>query len=114
MENFGTFKNNEFVNNGTPHGPGYSGGSGFTQAYTLPFGERVQDDYHVYAIEWSKNSIVWYVDGVPCHTLTPPSTPAGDQWVFNARFFLLLNLAIGGGRTFLGTPDPNAHFLRRK
>jgi uncharacterized protein (TIGR03437 family) len=110
MENFGTFNNNVSINNGTAHGPGYSGASGIGAPYTLPFGEKVADDYHVYAIEWSQNSIVWYVDGASYHTVTPSSIPAGDQWVFNKPFFILLNLAIGGANTFLGTPDPNASF----
>ena len=110
MENFGTFANNASVNNGTAHGPGYSGANGISQSYTLPFGEEVADDFHVYAIEWSQNSIVWYVDGASYHTVTPASIPAGDQWVFNAPFFILLNLAIGGPTTFLGTPDPNKPF----
>src|ERR1039458_7903310 len=53
MENFGTFNNNVSVNNGTAHGPAYSGGSGIGESYALPFGEKVADDYHVYTIEWS-------------------------------------------------------------
>jgi uncharacterized protein (TIGR03437 family) len=110
MENFGTYDNNVSVNNGTAHGPGYSGADGISQAYTLPFGEKVTDDYHVYAIEWSHNSVVWYVDGASYHTVTPSSIPKGDQWVFNAPFFILLNLAIGGPDTFLGTPEPKAPF----
>ena len=110
MENFGTFNNNASINNGTAHGPGYSGGNGLTAAATLPSGETVYDNYHVYAIEWSQNSIQWFVDGVEYHTVTSASIPAGDQWVFNAPFFILLNLAIGGPTTFLGTPDPNAPF----
>jgi len=110
MENFGTYNNNASVNNGTAHGPGYSGANGITAAITLPFGETVYDDYHIYAMEWSQNSIQFFVDGVEYHTVTPASIPAGDQWVFNAPFFILLNLAIGGPTTFLGTPDPNAPF----
>lgn len=110
MENFGTFNNNASVNNGTAHGPGYSGGSGLTAPITLPAGETVSNGFHVYAIDWSENSIQWYVDGVLYHTVTSADIPSGTQWVFNAPFFLLLNLAIGGPSTFLGTPDPNAPF----
>jgi len=110
MENFGAGKNNASVNNGTAHGPGYSGGSGIGKAYTLPLGQKVADDYHVYAIEWSQDSVVWMVDGVQFHKITPASLPAGRQWVFNAPFFILLNLAIGGPTTFLGTPDKTAPF----
>jgi uncharacterized protein (TIGR03437 family) len=110
MENFGTFNNNASINNGTAHGPGYSGGSGITAAITLPFGETVYDDYHVYAIQWSQNSLQFFVDGALYHTVTTASIPTGDQWVYNAPFFILLNLAIGGSSTFLGTPDSTAPF----
>jgi len=110
MENFGTFNNNASINNGTAHGPGYSGGSGISRAITLPFGETVYDDYHIYAMEWSENTIEFYVDGQKYSTVTPSSIPAGDQWVFNAPFFILLNLAIGGPHTFLGTPNPAQPF----
>jgi len=86
MENFGTFHNNVSVNNGTAHGPGYSGGSGIGKSYTLPFGEKVADDYHVYAIEWSQDSIEWLVDGDSYQKVTTASLPAGRQWVFNNPF----------------------------
>ncbi len=110
MENFGTYHNNETLNNGTTHGPGYSGDKGISKTYTLPFGEKVDDDYHVYAIEWSQDSIEFFVDGASYHKVTPASLPAGTRWVFNAPFFILLNLAIGGNNTFLGAPDKNAPF----
>jgi uncharacterized protein (TIGR03437 family) len=110
MENFGAKQNNASVNNGTAHGPGYSGGSGIGKTYTLPLGQKVADDYHVYSIEWSQDSVVWMVDGVQFHKITPASLPAGRQWVFNAPFFILINLAIGGPTTFLGTPDKTAPF----
>ncbi|MGA3189136.1 MAG: family 16 glycosylhydrolase [Bryobacteraceae bacterium] len=110
MENFGTFNNNASVNNGTPHGPGFQNVVSLSAAYMLPFGETVYDDYHVYSIQWSPNSVVWYVDGASYNTLTPSSLPTGGQWVFNAPFFLLLNLAIGGPTSFLGTPDSTVNF----
>jgi len=110
MENFGTFNNNLAINNGTAHGPGYSGGDGITKTYKFPLGRTVQDDFHIYAIEWSQDSIEFFVDGQSYHKVTPASLPAGRQWVFNAPFFILLNLAIGGPNTFLGTPSPTAPF----
>jgi len=108
MENFGGNKNNAGVNNGTAHGPGYSGGQGITKSYTLPYGEKVTDDFHVYGIEWSQDSVQWSVDGVVFHKVTPASLPAGTKWVFNAPFFILLNLAIGGNAA--GNPAANAPF----
>src|ERR1039457_6592339 len=112
MENFGAYNNvnDAAINNGTAHGPGYSGGNGISKAYTLPLGEKMADDYHLFAIQWSPNSIQFYVDGALYSTVTPASLPAGQQWVFNNQFFVLLNLAIGGSSTFLGTPSPTAPF----
>ncbi len=110
MDNFGTFDSNASISNGEAQGPGYSTNSGIAAAYTLPLGETVYDDYHVYALQWSQDSLGWFVDGVPYQTVTPSDLPAGDQWVFNAPFFILLNLAIGGSGTSLGTPDPNQPF----
>src|SRR5208283_2472013 len=112
MENFGTFNNDLSINNGTAHGPTATGGTTDYNAggqFTLPMGETVSGDYHVYAIQWSENSVAFYVDGALYYTATPSLVPAG-QWKFNAPFFLLLNLAIGGPTTFLGTPDPTAPF----
>jgi uncharacterized protein (TIGR03437 family) len=118
MENFGTFNDNAFVNNATANGPGYAGVTG--KVYRLPWGQRVADDFHVFAIQWSQDSLEWYLDGVSYYKVTPASIPAGTQWVFNNPFFILLNLAIAGPGTvataadgnesLLGTPDPNAPF----
>jgi beta-glucanase (GH16 family) len=110
MENFGTFHNNLAINNGTAHGPGYSGTNGIGKSFTLPAGETVENDFHIYAVEWGPDSVEWFVDHERYFRLTPASLPRGTQWVFNAPFFLLLNLAIGGPKTFLGTPDANAPF----
>ena len=117
MENFGAFQNNTGLNNGTIHGPGNNSlkppdyppfGVGTTS--TLPFGESVSDDFHIYAVEWSQDSIEFFFDGASYQTLTPASLPAGSIWVFNAPFYVLLNFAIGGPGTFLGTPDSTVTF----
>jgi beta-glucanase (GH16 family) len=115
MENFGAFNNNATVNNGTIHGPtgsgaDYNGGDGVGMSFTLPFGETVYDDYHVYSVEWSGNLIQFFVDGTLYQTLTPASLPASGVWEFNSPFFILLNFAIGGPSTFLGTPNASVPF----
>lgn len=117
MENFGTFSNNATVNNGTIHGPGNGSAappdyppSGIGKSTQLLFGDTVYNDYHVYAVEWSENSIEFFVDGVPYQTLTPSSLPAGALWPFNAPMFPLLNVAVGSSATFLGTPDASVAF----
>lgn len=105
MENIGREPS---IVHGTIHGPGYSGGDGIGAAYTLPNDQRFADDFHVYAIEWSGNTIRWYVDGRLYQTLTPKNLPAGKAWVFDHPFFLLLNVAVGGG--WPGSPDKTTTF----
>jgi hypothetical protein len=56
---------------GTVHGPGYSGGSGIGGGVRHPDGGRFADDFHVYAIDWYPDRIVWSLDGVPYSTVTP-------------------------------------------
>ena len=41
---------------------------------------RLADDYHVYGLDWNKDELVYYVDGVavwkvPLPSLDPPSLP---------------------------------------
>lgn len=94
---------------GTLHGPGYSGTGGLGANHPLPGGATYDTGYHVFAVDWAPDKIVWSIDGVGFHTLTPASLPAGAKWVFNDQpFFLLLNLAVGGG--WPGYPDATTKF----
>jgi len=94
---------------GTVHGPGYSGGQGVTGSVTLPPGPSLADGYHVYAIEWAPGRIEWSLDGTVYHRVTPANLPAGARWAFDdAKFFLLVNLAIGG--RWPGYPDASTVF----
>ncbi|MFE5212644.1 ricin-type beta-trefoil lectin domain protein [Streptomyces sp. NPDC056600] len=92
---------------GTIHGPGYSGGEGIGAGYTLPGGQAFADGFHTFAVDWSPNKIVWYVDGNAYQTRTPADL-GGDRWVFDHPFFLILNLAVGGN--WPGSPDGSTSF----
>lgn len=94
------------VVHGTVHGPGYSGGDGVGESYTLNEG-TFSDDYHVFAVDIDPDHIAWSVDGEVYHTLGPGDLPAGSGWVYNDNdFFLLLNVAVGG--TYVGAVDDSA------
>jgi beta-glucanase (GH16 family) len=93
---------------GTIHGPGYSGEHGIGAPFSLPAGGRFCDDFHVYAVEWEPEAIRWYVDGAQYHSVTPSSLPPGARWVYDHPFYLLLNLAVGGG--WPGNPDGTSMF----
>ncbi len=75
------------------HGPSTPPGSGLSSAF-LSY-TPLSDDYHVFAIEWKKNSIDFIVDG-RVHGTVSAADMNGGRWVFNQKFFLILNLAIGG------------------
>ena len=83
------------------HGPGYGKGPGVGGSYQNP--TPVSDAYHVYAIEWKKNKIDFYFNDRLISSETPASVTPG-RWVFNQKFYLILNLAMGG--EFGGAIDP--------
>jgi beta-glucanase (GH16 family) len=105
MENIG--KEPSLVH-GTIHGPGYSGDKGISAPYGLPNDQRFADDFHVYAVEWEKRAIRFYVDDHLYATRTPADLPKGTKWVYNHPFFIILNVAIGGG--WPGNPDSTSVF----
>ncbi|MDX6574704.1 MAG: hypothetical protein QOE96_657 [Blastocatellia bacterium] len=108
MENIG--KEPSIVH-GTFHGPGYSGGGGITATYALPNGQKFSDAFHTFAVEWEPNVMRFYVDGLLYKTRTPADLPAGTAWVFDHPFFIILNVAVGGG--FPGNPDTSTVFPQR-
>jgi beta-glucanase (GH16 family) len=95
------------TNHGTVHGPGYSGGSGISMAYTLSGGRKFSDDFHVFTIQWAPQTVTFYVDNNSYATVTPAALH-GAPWVFDRQFFLILNVAVGG--TFPGAPDATTQF----
>jgi beta-glucanase (GH16 family) len=97
MEHIGKEPNTVY---GTVHGPGYSGGEGITKGRTL--GVPLANDFHTYRVDWEPNLIVWYVDGVEYHRITPGGL-GGDKWVFDHPFFMIMNVAVGGN--WPGMPD---------
>ena len=90
---------------GSVHGPGYSAGESVTGEFHLQDG-RFDSDFHVFAVEWYDGDIIWYVDDKPYHRVRRGDVPG--PWVFDEPFFMLLNVAVGGG--FVGAPDASTTF----
>ena len=90
---------------GTVHGPGYSAGRGLTARYLLP-GDRFDTGFHEFAIEWTEERIVWFVNGQRYLTVDRDDPPG--RWAFDQPFFILLNVAVGG--TFVGPPNESTNF----
>lgn len=62
-------------------------------------------DFHIYAMEWDKEKMLFSVDGKKHMAFLIEPCQIGDFNAFRAPHFLLLNLAIGG--TLGGSVDPN-------
>jgi beta-glucanase (GH16 family) len=103
MENFGRQPSRV---QGALHGPGYSGANSIYRAFDLPNGERFDADFHVFAIEWIADQVSWFVDD-SLYQVVKKSYVPGD-WVFDHPFYLILNLAVGGGPA--GPPDGGTSF----
>jgi len=70
------------------------------------------DDFHVFAIEWEKGEIRWYVDGELYQTQTKWSSAAAPfPAPFDQPFHLVLNLAVGGG--WPGPPEASTVFPQK-
>ncbi|MFS8066881.1 MAG: family 16 glycosylhydrolase, partial [Byssovorax sp.] len=108
MENIGKEPG---ILHGSLHGPGYSGAKPLTGSTTLPGGANLADAAHVYAVEWEKDVVRFYLDETLYQTKTAADVPPGSAWVFDHPFFMLLNLAVGGG--WPGEPDATTMFPQK-
>jgi beta-glucanase (GH16 family) len=102
MENVGSTPNTVY---GTVHGPGYSGANGIGGNTTI--GSALGDAFHTYAVDWSPNLIIWYLDGLEYFRVTPANIN-GNTWVYDHPFDMILNLAVGG--YWPGSPDASTAF----
>ena len=99
------------IAHGTIHGPGYSGAKGIGGPFTLSGNKRFSDDFHLFAVEWEPQEIRFYVDDNLYTTRRPSDLPQGAKWVYDHPFYILLNLAVGGG--WPGNPDSTTQFPQR-
>jgi beta-glucanase (GH16 family) len=63
------------------------------------------DKFHLYALEWTKDKLDFYVDQTKYFTYR--KTP-GQPWSFDRPMYLLINLAIGGDWGSQAGMDPEA------
>lgn len=93
---------------GTIHGPGYSGGNPISKGYAL-VNDRYDVDFHLFAIEWDKDKIDFFVDDFLYQRIKRGDAPG--EWVFDQPFFLLLNVAVGGN--YVGFPTDGTPFPQK-
>lgn len=91
-----------YINTAIHYGPNVEGHEQVFQTKTME--KSLQDgNYHVYSLEWNENELIVKVDDILIKTfnIRPDS---GRFEYFNDKFYLLLNLAVGGD--FPGITDP--------
>lgn len=72
----------------------------------LPSG-NFSSDFHTFSVVRSKDQMRFFLDGNLYFTFTP-SDVNGGGYPFNAPFFMVLNIAVGGD--FLGSPNASTVF----
>ena len=91
----------------TIHGPNYAGADGISGNYSLE-GVRFADQFHLFAVEWYPDQIVFFVDEIAYFTVTKANVERRGKWVYDRPFYLLLNVAVGG--SWPGDPDSSSTY----
>lgn len=77
------------------HGQGYFGNTPLVRRTYFPAGDGITR-WHVYAVDWTRDSLVFRVDGKPFYRVTRSMVSRYGPWDFDNSKFLILNLALGG------------------
>ena len=57
--------------------------------------EGIEEDFHLFALEWEPDGIEFFVDGRPVYRFAPEDRTE-EIWPFDQPFFVIINLAVGG------------------
>ncbi|MDC8755208.1 glycoside hydrolase family 16 protein [Erythrobacter sp. sf7] len=81
------------------HGPDYSGETPIVNKF---FFDPATDatDWHVYAVEWTRDAVLFEIDGRLTYRATRPMVEYYGPWRFDDDKHLILNFAIGGAYPF--------------
>ncbi|RZI59264.1 MAG: glycoside hydrolase family 16 protein [Zymomonas sp.] len=103
------------------HGPKYSGETPFVDRFYFPAGEDAAG-WHVYAAEWSKDQVEFFVDGRLTYRVTRPMIENYGRWALDTPQHLILNFALGGAypgkvngikKPYFGMPSETVDKIKR-
>ena len=57
--------------------------------------ENIEEGFHLYITNWTKDKIEFFIDAKLVYTFSP-EVKSEEIWPFNQPFFIILNQAIGG------------------
>ncbi len=93
---------------GTVHyGPDWPQNKYDNNRYYLPKGD-FSDDFHTFSLIWQENEMIWLLDNHLIYQRIIPNLLKPENYPFNERFHLILNLAVGGN--WPGYPDATTVF----
>lgn len=59
-----------------------------------PFPE-IEEGYHTYAIDWTKDKIEFFIDGKSVYNFVPENKSV-EEWPYDQPFYFIINTAVGG------------------
>lgn len=74
---------------------GASGSKNYAFASTYKKVRRLQDEFHTFGLLWTPKKLSYYIDGRKTFEVTKRNF-LGKNWVFDQKFHLKINLAVGG------------------
>ena len=69
---------------------------------------KFSEEYHVFSMIWSENDVRFLVDDRQYHRISPSIIGSQNAYPFNAPFFFIFNVAVGGN--WPGSPDATTFF----
>ena len=81
------------------HGPGYFGDTPFVQRKYFADSTDATA-WHIYSVDWTKDSLVFKVDGEPSYEVTRALVERFGLWAYDNQKYILLNCALGGTYPF--------------
>lgn len=94
------------------HGTAHWGSSWNVHQYSgesiqLSGGQTFSEQFHLFSVEWQEDEIKWYMDDQLYYSISP-NQMNGQPYPFNASFFLIMNIAVGGD--WPGYPNASTSF----
>lgn len=97
MEYLGQARNKIF---GTPHYGKDLANHKYNSTYFTTVADTFDESYYVFSLVWEKDKLTWLINDKIYKTFTKENT-GGQPYPFNDKFYLLMNLSVGGN-----LPDP--------
>lgn len=72
--------------------------------------DNIEEGFHTYKTNWTKESITFYIDGTEVYSFSPDEKN-DKTWPFDKPFYVLINMAIGGN---FGGPEVDDSIFPRE